>query len=138
MKIQSLETDCWLSTYMENTRQVGSSPRIHISVHLQCYLREQLKLQRACSPQTKPQPPRTVDTFTKPSVDGEHFLHVHSSHLLPRLSSSSIQIGYLWPFKGLPKPSALNCLGLLLSPCPAPLTIRFQVTSGTRDYTGAS
>lgn len=69
-----------------------------------------------------------------------HFLHVLSSCLLSLCLFSAVQTftqGICCLLKGLPKPSALNCPGLLLSPRPASLTIQFQVTTGIRDYTGA-
>lgn len=77
--------------------------------------------------------------FLKPSIGGEYFLHVHSSCFLPQFLFPVVQTfrqGIFCLFNALPRLSALNCPGLLLSPHPVPLICPIPDDLKDKDSTG--
>lgn len=133
----------------ESAKQMEISPRILLphSVKYQSHFAgstakgSQWGGQGPGSPRTGPQPRLwTVDNFIKPFIDAKYFLLVPPSHLRSQCLFSAVHTfptGHLLPSKRVSKPSVLNCAALLPAPHSAPLTIRFQMTSGIRDTTGA-
>lgn len=122
-----------------------SSPRRHLPSSVRCQAHficsaAQKRHSRGSDPAASPEMPKphhqTVDNLIKLSIDGEHSFHVFffqftvSVPFSQKFKHSERVLIVL--YKGFPKPSTLNCPGLLSSPSPAPLTVCFQVTPGIR------
>ena len=141
-EIPSLESDCQLSVERYGKCKADGKFSKNASTSSGKYRSQcacsnaQENLLRACCPQIGPQPcPRTLGDLNL-SIDGEYYLQVHSSGLLPSAfsqqfkhsdrTSSALLKDFPSPLPGV----ALATEQLL--PHPAPL-IRSQVTSGIRD-----
>lgn len=142
-EIPSLESDCQLSVERYGkckadwkfSKNASTSSGKYRSQSASSYAQENHS--RACCAQTGPQPcPQTLGDFLNLSIDGEYYLHVHSSGLLPSAFSQQSKhsdrasSAFLKDFPS-PRPG-VALVTEQLSPHPAPL-IRSQVTSGIRD-----
>lgn len=97
-EIPSLESDCQLSVERYGKCKADGKFSKNASTSSGKYRSRsacssaQENLSRACCPQTGPQPcPRTLGDILNLSIDGEYYLHVHSSGLLPSAFSQQFK-----------------------------------------------
>lgn len=120
-EIPSLESDCQLSVKRYGKCKADGKFSKNASISSGKYRSQsacsnaQESFWRACCPQSGSQPcPRTLGDILNLSIDGEYYLHVHSSGLLPSAFSQQFKHSDRASsalLKGLPKPSAWSCPG---------------------------